>query len=271
MATRKIAHYRAQPRGKTGLPASAGFGEGKTEIAFSENLSVTGDIKMPDGSIFARQIDKSYRSPFHSTFDPVKAGYLTANEWSSWKQHSQIRGRRTKGAASYAALRAQAILHTASNSLADDSWLTVRRGSVRYWHLIALFERDWIEARRDKNLQPHEKAALALFKRGVDLSQSKAPFYKVSRFRLVLAQSNICRDQQTVEWIKAVPYEERRRLLVQARQESKVALRRFFAAVERYRRLRREYEDQKTVNAADLSDIAQFLSLEVPRLAKRPN
>jgi hypothetical protein len=115
------------------------------------------------------------------------------------------------------------------------------RGSVRYWHLLSFFEKEWIDARADEPLRPHELAALELYKRGHALTNAQKKFYKVSRFRLTLAKK--CRDHRTAEQIETCPREERRELVLEARRKWRPALRAFFRAVERYR-VKRSIHDQ---------------------------
>ena len=222
------------------------------------------ETKMPDGSNFTQSSNASTSPASEHSLDPVTLGYVTGEEWAAFKRSAAFkrrwRGTKKKpvGPADFAMLSARAILHT---WLGTPDSRPIYRNSVRYWWLLVHFEKDWIEQRRPMPLLPHERAALALNKRGHDLHKAKAAFFEISRFTLVLAKE--CGSQHIIDRFKAFPRKERRKLLLEARSKSTTALRRFFAAVERYKALRSAFEKAEQAKASGLNDLAQPISVDM--------
>jgi hypothetical protein len=139
---------------------------------------------MPDGSTFDRRTALTSSQP--STPASVAAGLVKEYEWVALQHHvHSIRsGKPTVGPADFVALRTKAFLHTWAGS---GFTMPTYPGSVRFWELVAFFEREWFEKRRGQRRLPHERAAEALLARGRELSAATGDYFKVSRFRRSLA------------------------------------------------------------------------------------
>lgn len=193
---------------------------------------------MPDGSTFIRENATASSSHGQLLYrDPFALGIVSQAERAALRRHRRAIKGQTTGAAEFPALRARTILHAWPGT--PDS-MPVFPGSVRYWHLIAFFEGEWVEKRRGSKLLPHERAAAVVCRRGMALHDSKRQFLEISRFMLNLAAKN--RDTRSVERIRGRGRKERRALLRDAWRKSRPALRSFFAAVKHYVDLRERYD-----------------------------
>jgi len=191
------------------------------------------ESKMPDGSTFGPKI--AYAQHQSATPEPVITGLVTLEEWTALQRHfaAMQSPEPTRGPADFAALQARAILHDWAGS---GFTIPGHRNSVHFWQLVAFFEGQWVEKRRNRRKLPHEKAAAVLLQRGRELNEAKSDYYKVSRFRRTLAAK--CGDNKTVEMIDECPREKRRELIVEARRRWRPAFRTFLEAVDAYRLLR---------------------------------
>jgi hypothetical protein len=188
---------------------------------------------MPDGSTFRPQI--LFAQDHSATPEPVTTGLITIEEWTALQRHFEaMQGSEpTRGPADFVALQTRAILH---DWVGSGFTMPGHRNSVHFWQLVAFFEGQWVEKRRNQRQLPHEKAAAVLLQCGRKLSDAKSDYYKVSRFRRTLAAK--CPDGKTVEMIDDCPHEKRRELIVEARRRWRPAFQAFLGAVDTYRLLR---------------------------------
>jgi hypothetical protein len=231
-------------------PARAGFLGGCGGSAFRQKPSATRkETKtMPDGAMsdFARQTETSAtasaprprklrRILFDWNASPIELGLVTADQFSALKRHlAAMKAGEARGEADPGALHAATTLN---------GWPLnppVYRGSMRYWWLMALNEKEWA-ARREgyswfdvprRKLTAREKVADNVYSAMSRLHSVKSNHYNYSRFYRVLAED--CQSHDAVAHWDAIDREERKRALMQWRAQSQKPMKAALATIARY-------------------------------------
>lgn len=133
-----------------------------------------------------------------------------------------------RGPADFSALQAMATFNSWS------SGYLIYPNSIRYWWLVALHDIQW--AGRRGELMKHERLAREVYDCASAHRATGDQYRRYSRFTRHLAEYN--RDHATVERILLLPREERRRLLLAWRTNSRPLLRKLLCLIGNYRRIR---------------------------------
>lgn len=232
---------------------------------------------MPDGSTFTReQVSKTsvISIGLSDPFNPVAAQAVTLGEWQTYQRLDKAlkgawrRGKKLAGAADFTALRAAGVLNLNVRACFDGDNTTwfIRRGSVRFWWLVGHYEGDWARARGGRRL-PHEVAAERMCDAARALSNSKDSMKPGSRWWRTFNVE--LKRHEAVAAFDAMPRDERHVLVLKAWLDSRLALRDFFAAVERYAGLRAKHDsrsiERACKEASQLLDLGASPSVDIMR------
>ncbi|GEP59500.1 hypothetical protein [Reyranella soli] len=186
--------------------------------------SVIGASKRPAG----RFIEVDWNA------DPVALGLVTAEEFAAMRQHLEtLKRKEVYGLAEPKALMALAALH---------QWPLnppVRRGSLRFWALVAMYEEEWAQAREGREvwplprskLLPRERLGGEVFKASTSLHCHT--YFPNSRRALSLAEE--IGDEAWITRIRSFDRQDRRRQLLAWREKHRLAMKASLAAIAKYR------------------------------------
>lgn len=195
---------------------------------------------MPDSITFESSTTRTPKRPslrfieVDWNADPVALGLVTSEERAAMRLHRQvIELRDVSGLADPRALQGLAALH---------GWPLnppIRRSSLRFWALVAMYEQEWAEAREGTKvlplprtkLLPRERLGAEVFK--VNAGLRCHTYHPYSRFALTLAEE--IGDEAWASRNRLLDRKERREMLLAWREEHKLAMKASLAAIAKYR------------------------------------